>query len=336
MSNSKGIFTMCAVDHRRSLRKIINKGNPSSVAYQTMMDFKMDICETLVPHCGSVLLDIYSASRAIASNAISGKTGLLISLEVADDDPYDDDEQFSAFLVDWNVDTIKGMAASGVKIPLFYRPDLPNVASVQLSTVTKLAYECQQADIALFIGPKSYMVPELEKDYWTYAKKKPDLLIETVRQLSTLPIDVLKVEFPADISYEPNKERLLYLCQQMNEACRVPWVLLSGGISFEVFQWQLEIACKAGASGFLAGRVLWQEAAMIDSRWERTKFLKTTATDRLNQLISLADSYAKPWHRKLETSNNYIVPDLNEVWQENYQKVREQVKPEKTVAREDH
>lgn len=332
LSNPNGIFTICAVDHRRSLRRIIDSENPASVTYQTMMDFKMDICEVLVPRAGAVLLDIYSASRAIASNTISGKTGLLISLEAADYDVHGDDEKFTDFLIDWNVDTVRGMGASAVKTTLYYRPDLPNMASSQLGTVTKLACDCKQTDIALIVGPRNYIVPELERDQWEYARKKPDLMINTVRQLSMLPIDVLKVEFPADISYEQDKDRLLYLCQQLDEACRVPWVLLSGGISFDVFLWQLEIACKAGASGFLAGRGLWQESAGMTSRWERIKFLKHTATERLDQLIVVADSCAKPWHKKLEASNNYDLPDFTADWNQNYSKVHEKVAARQVVT----
>ncbi len=53
------------------------------------------------------------------------------------------------------------------------------------------------------------------------------------------------------------------LCKELDQASRLPWVLLSAGVDFESFRIQVEIACKAGASGFLAGRALWQEGARI-------------------------------------------------------------------------
>ncbi len=316
LANCTGVFKICAVDHRRSLRRVIDAQNPSAVDSQALLDFKMDICKTLIPHTESVLLDpIYGASQAIASNAISGKTGLLVSLNIADnDDAQDSDERQAEFLIDWNVDKVRSLGASAVKVPLYYRPDLPNLASEQYSSITKIAYDCKKADIALFVEPKNYIVPELEKDQWEWARKKPDLIIATARQISSLPVDVLKMEFPSDISYEQDKEKLFHLCQQLDDACQVPWVLLSGGVDFNVFAWQLEIACKAGASGFLAGRTLWQEAAAMPSRWDRVKFLETTATDRLNQLIAIADCYGMPWFKKLEASNNYILPDFATDW----------------------
>ena len=48
--------------------------------------------------------------------------------------------------------------------------------------------------------------------------------------------------------------------------------LLSAGADYKTFNRQVEIACKAGASGFLAGRALWQEGVQISSRKERADF----------------------------------------------------------------
>ena len=37
----------------------------------------------------------------------------------------------------------------------------------------------------------------------------------------------------------------------------VPWVLLSGGVPFETFFRQTQVACEAGASGVMVGRAVW-------------------------------------------------------------------------------
>lgn len=313
LANPSGVFTICAVDHRRSLRKMIGNGNEAEASHQTMVDFKMDVCEVIASHASAVMLDpIYSASQAIAANVIPGDTGLLVSLEAADYDAYGTDGQFSELLIDWDVDKVRSLGASAVKIPLYYRPDLPNIASDQLNIVTKISYDCQRADIALIVSPRTYIVREIERDYWEFARKKPDLVIDTVHQVSRLPVDVLKVEFPVDVTYERDEERLLYICQQLDESSRVPWVLLSGGASFEVFCWQVKIACMAGASGFIAGRALWQEATTTHSRWERLQFLKTTGVDRLAKLTALANTFANPWHHKVQANNNYLYPSISD------------------------
>jgi len=314
LSNSDGIFTICALDHRISLRKMMGSSKDSPVTYQTMVDFKLDLCEALAPYASGVLLDpSYGASQAISANVLPGGTGLLMSLDAVN---AGNEGHAAELMQEWNVEKVRNIGASGAKLTLHYRPDLPNMASEQLNAITRLAYDCMKADLALFLEPKNYIVRELERDPWEFARKKPELAVETVAQLSKLPVDVLKVEFPADIAYEHDKGRLLDFCQQVGDASTIPWVLLSGGISYEVFCEQLELACKAGASGFLAGRALWQEAASIPprQRLQRYKFLEKTAVERLNQLTAIASNYGRSWVDVVEMRNNYLYPDLSEEW----------------------
>src|SRR4029078_4586491 len=47
----------------------------------------------------------------------------------------------------------------------------------------------------------------------------------------------------------------------LDAASQVPWVLLSGGVDDATFEAQVEVACRAGASGVLAGRSVWEGAA---------------------------------------------------------------------------
>lgn len=312
LSNSKGIFAVCALDHRRSLRRMMTVDSASPITYHTIVEFKIELCEVLAAKASGVLLDpIYGATQAIAAGVLPGNVGLLTSLETGDDLNLSPEAEVDG-LIDWNVNKVKAIGASGVKLPLYYRPDLPNIASEQLNTVIKSAYECKKADLALFLGPKNYAVRELERDSWEFARKKPQLVIDTVHQLSRLPVDVLKLEFPADMAYETDEKRLLDVCLRLTETSMVPWVLLSGGVSFDVFRRQIEIACRGGASGFLAGRALWQEAASMPPR-ARIKFVEGTALERLSELCQIADTYAKPWHEKLQICNNYLYPEIDRI-----------------------
>ena len=109
----------------------------------------------------------------------------------------------------------------------------------------------------------------------------------------------LRNYFPTDMGFEQDEKKLLQLCQELDRASRLPWVLLSAGADFTTFGRQVEIACKAGASGFLAGRALWQEGVQIRSREERMNFFKNTAAPRLKKLSEMAKRYGKPWHTKM-------------------------------------
>jgi Tagatose-1,6-bisphosphate aldolase len=162
------------------------------------------------------------------------------------------------------------------------------------------------------VEPVSYRVKKLEAKPEDFAKIKPQLVIKTAQQITTFPIDVLKAEFPADLEYERDKNRLLDYCHQLDEASRVPWIILSAGVNFDLFYQEVEIACQAGASGFLAGRALWQEAAQIGSRQEMLEFLETTVVKRLESLTELADKYGTPWYAKLEADA------VKENWYQSY------------------
>ena len=47
------------------------------------------------------------------------------------------------------------------------------------------------------------------------------------------------------------KSELVEICRQLDASSQVPLVILSGGVDFELFCQQVEIACQVGASGFL-------------------------------------------------------------------------------------
>lgn len=304
-------MAMCAFDHRGSLMRMLDEKHPESVGYQTMVDFKLDLCRALAPHASAILLDpIYGAGQAIAAAVLSRDTGLLVSLE---ETGYSGEAEarVTDLLPDWNVKKIKKMGATGAKLLLYYRPDL-DIAKKQLNIVQKIASDCLSEDMPFVVEPMSYKVGEAEANPQNFARLKPRLVIETAKQITALPIDVLKSEFPSDLKYEKDKGRLLDFCHQLDEASQVPWVILSAGVNFELFYQEVEIACQAGASGFLAGRALWQEAAQISSRKKRMAFLENTVVRRLQSLTELANASGVPWYTKLEASK------VNENWYRAY------------------
>ncbi len=311
LANDKGIMAMCALDHRGSLMRMLDETHPDSVSYQAMVDFKLDLCRILAPHASAILLDpIYGAGQAISAGVLPKNTGLLVSLE---ESGYSGEAEarVTDLLPDWNVRKIRRMGATAAKLLLYYRPDA-GVAGKQLDIVKKLADDCLKEDMPFIVEPVSYKVEATESDPQNFAKIKPQVVVETAKQITAFPIDVRKAEFPADLEYEKNEGRLLDLCHQLNDASEVPWVILSAGVNFDLFYREVEIACRAGASGFLAGRALWQEAAQASSKQERLKFLETTVVKRLESLNQLANAHGTPWHTKLEAS------EVDESWHSNY------------------
>jgi tagatose 1,6-diphosphate aldolase len=317
LADSRGMMAMCAIDHRGALRQALNGENPAAVSYQDMVDFKLDLCETVAPFASAILLDPeYGAAQAIAQGLLPGSKGLLVSMEKTGYTGHST-ARITEPLPGWSVKKAKKMGASAVKLLIYFRPDLKDVASKQLDLVARLADQCVEEDIPFLVEPVSYPIAEDNGSSKRFAEMKPDLVIETARLITSLSIDVLKAEFPADIRFEQEEGRLLELCQELNQASKLPWVLLSAGVDFDSFKKQVEIACKAGASGFLAGRALWQEGAQIPSREERMNFFRNAAAPRLKELADIADCYGKPWYFKLKAKDGKSAP-VAEGWYRSY------------------
>ncbi|MFC1892631.1 tagatose 1,6-diphosphate aldolase [Chloroflexota bacterium] len=317
VADDNGFLTICAIDHRGALQRAMNEDNPDAVTYQDMVDFKLDLCRAVAPFASAVLLDpVYGAAQAIAAGILPGHIGLLVSMEKTG---YSGEKtaRITELLPGWSVEKVKMMGASAVKLLVYFRPDLKEIASRQLDLLAKVADQCIKEDIPLLVEPVSYPVEEVGVSAPKFADMKPGLVIETARQITSLPIDVLKAEFPAEMEFEQDEKKLLQLCQELDRASRLPWVLLSAGADYDTFNNQVIIACKAGASGFLAGRALWQEGVQIRSREERMNFFKSTAAPRLEELADIVNKYGKPWYTKMGSDNGDFEA-ANEGWYEQY------------------
>jgi tagatose 1,6-diphosphate aldolase len=317
IADRKGILTVCALDHRGSLRKALNEENPDAVSYDDMVQFKLDLCRIVSPLASAVLLDpIYGAAQAIQAGALNGQTGLLISTEMTG---YSGEStaRITRLLSGWGVRKIRRMGASAVKLLIYFRPDVKEVASRQLELVKDLADDCIREDIPLLVESVAYPTAAEKAHPEEFSRKKPDLVLEAARQLTVLPIDVLKSEFPADISYEKDEGKLQTYCRQLTQASRLPWVLLSAGVNYDDFKREVEMACKGGASGFMAGRALWQEAARVGSRETRLSFFRDTTAARLKEIADMADSWGTPWYARMGYEDGKF-PDLAEGWYKDY------------------
>lgn len=317
ISNAKGKLTVCAIDHRGSLKKALNPQNPSAVSYQDLVEFKLELCRLLSPSVSAMLLDpVYGASQAVAASVLPGYTGLLVSLEATG---YigDTTARITTVLPDWNVNKIKRMGASAVKLLVYFRYDLKREAQKQLDLISKVAEQCIMEDIPLLVEAVSYPIAGETSNPLEYSKRKPELVIEAARRLTALPFDILKSEFPSDINYEKDEKQMESYCQELSRSSQLPWVLLSAGASFDVFKEEVRVACQSGASGFMAGRALWQEACSIESREARSKFLSSTTLHRLQEISEIADRYATPWYSKMGDGEEELTT-VNEGWYRSY------------------
>ena len=317
IANPDGIFAICAMDHRGSLRSMIDEEHPGEVSYGEMVEHKLELCSSLAKYASAVLLDpIFGAAQCISHGVLPNGTGLLVSIE-ASGYSGEGEHRITKLLEGWGVDKIRRMGASAVKLLVYYRPDLKQLASQQLNTVNMVAMECVKYDIPFLVEPLSYPIGNEVNNTPQFAAIKEQLVINTARDITALPVDVLKAEFPADLCFQKDKSKLIEICRKLDMASQVPWVVLSAGVDFELFYQQVEIACQAGASGFLGGRAIWQEAIHINNKGERVQYLSTVGADRLKQLTEVASKYAMPWYKKFGATVHGLA-HTSEKWYKEY------------------
>jgi tagatose 1,6-diphosphate aldolase len=312
IASPDGIFNMCAMDHRGSLRKLAGE-----LSYDEMVKRKLELCANLAPHASAVLLDpAFGAAQCLSYGALPKSTGLIVSLE-ASGYAGGSEYRYTELIEEWDVAKIKRMGASAAKLLVYYRPDLLELANKLMDMVEVVGLECQQHDLPFVVEPVGYPIAEEVRNPAHFAKVKEQLVPKTARQITQSPIDVLKTEFPTDLRYNKDRAEAAELCRQLDEASTVPWVVLSAAVDFETFCQQVEIACQGGASGFLAGRAIWQEAMRIDKAKERVKFLATVGADRLKKLNEIAARYATPWYKKLGLTSRKLAT-IAEGWYQEY------------------
>lgn len=317
IATPSGILVMCAMDHRSGLVSMMEGTHHGTPDYAEIVQMKLDMCSALGPYSSGILLDPeYGAAQCIASGALKGQTGLLVSIE-ATGYQKDPTGRLTALLKDWSVEKIKRMGASAVKMLVYYRPDISKLAAKQLKVIARVAEDCIKYDIPLLVEPKTYRVEGETMDSAAFARGLPQMVVETARQITALPIDVLKAEFPADLKYEQDGDRLAAYCHELDHASSVPWVILSAGVDYDTFKQEVTIACQAGASGFLGGRAIWQEATEIDSKDDRAGFLAGIAVERMKELAEIAGRYARPWYSKFGLSAEKLA-DTGAEWYRGY------------------
>jgi tagatose 1,6-diphosphate aldolase len=290
-ATKEGHFVILAMDHRGNLRRSLNPVAPETVPCEAMVAFKQQVTGALAPKASAVLLDPeYGAAQAITSGAIPGYTGLVVAVEKTGYEGHTAARE-SQILPGWSVEKIARLGASAVKLLLYYHPGAPN-AGEQEALVRQVATSCQQFEMPFFLEPLSFSLDPAVKRLPSAAKRQ--VVIETARRLTPLGVDVLKAEFPLNIADEPDELIWAEACLELSAASVAPWVLLSAGVSFEEFERQTEVACRSGASGVMAGRAVWKEAADLESE-ARLGFLNGVAGERLDRLGDIIAEHARPW-----------------------------------------
>jgi tagatose 1,6-diphosphate aldolase len=303
-----GAISVLALDHRNNLRQALNPAAPDSVTDSELTAFKQQVITELAPCASAVLLDPQvGAAQCIATGALPGRMGLLTAVE-ASGYTGDPTARQSDILPGWSVAKSRRMGANAIKLLVYYHPQASTASEIE-SLVRKVAQDCADNELPLFVEPLSYSLDPNKKKL--SAEERHHVVIETAARLTPLGMDVLKAEFPLDIQAETDERQWAAACVELSAASVVPWVLLSASVDFDTFLRQVTVACQQGATGVAVGRAVWKEATGMDAEG-RQVFLSSQAAPRMARISALCDALARPW------TEFYSAPDIDSTWYKRY------------------
>jgi tagatose 1,6-diphosphate aldolase len=260
-----GKYLMLALDHRASFKKYINPSSPDTVNDQELIQTKAMIIESVQDQFSGVLIDSDWGLPAYKSK----NKPYLLPLEKSG---YTEKAGDRITELGYSAGEIKEMGASGAKLLLYFNPE-STTCDQQITTAAKALADAHQNNLPFFLEIVTYGNEELGKTRAEWVLRSLQMLLKE----NVVP-DVWKLEYPGDLES----------CKKISQIVgQTPWILLTRGEKFAVFEKQLQDAVASGAVGFLAGRALWQEIPDYKTEPEKKEFLNTVVADRFKKISEI-------------------------------------------------
>ncbi len=263
LSTDRGIIAALAIDQRGALRKLFAKATGRATD-----EVSADLLANFKSHVSRILTPHASAILLDpelglpAAGARAPNAGLLLAYEQTG---YDKSipGRLPRLLGGFSAVKLRALGADAVKILLYYSPfSSSSINAQKFAWVDRIGQECSAADIPFFLELVSY--------HDDMDEKGPEFAAAHFRRAS--------------------------------DACSLPFIYLSEGVSNETFADALAIAAEAGSefSGVLCGRATWQDGvaafvqhgeAALDA-WLNDQGVKNI------QNVNAGLAAAHPWNAK--------------------------------------
>ncbi|MGH7122211.1 MAG: tagatose 1,6-diphosphate aldolase, partial [Acetobacteraceae bacterium] len=260
VTTADGFFLICAFDHLSDFQALLDP-DPATVDHRRTVAGKVELIRALAPEVSAFLLDAeFGLAQAIATRALPGRVGLMASIE-NEDYQIPPGARRTRFREGWSVWQAKMIGADVLKLLWFFRPDC-STADHQRGVVRRLADQCAGLSLPLVVEPIWYPLLDEDRASAAWQQRRVEGIIESAAEAAALGVDMVKVEFPGEVGTEAQRSAALQACRHLDSrVAGLPWVILSAGVDYDTFKQQVRIASEAGASGFLAGRSIWRDAA---------------------------------------------------------------------------
>ncbi|WP_329459162.1 hypothetical protein [Streptomyces sp. NBC_01497] len=287
LARPSGTFAMVAADQRDSLRSMMAEQagvEGSSIPDSRLTDFKLAVARALGPHASALLIDSdYGYRRLVDERVLPAGCAPILAVDLLEQETGGPVEDTA---LDETADTAAIVAdgTKGLKLLVIWRRDGHRDRRVALAA--RFVEMCRRAGLASVLEPVARATAE-EEAAGTF--RLTDSVVEAARELAPLRPSLYKCQVPD--GGVGSVAALAREAERIDAVVGVPWVVLSQGVRAADFPDAVEAACRAGASGFLAGRALWTDALAGN----RDATLRDVCTDRLRRLGDIVDTHGRPW-----------------------------------------
>ena len=247
-----GAMTMLALDQRGSMRTILAAGGDESrISDAAISAFKKTATTVLAPLASAVLLDLEFGRDAIA--ALPKHIPLILSGDKFDQPA---GQPVSGSVVDpaVTVETIRGVGATALKYLVIWKEG--EIAGARGEQVGRFMELARSAGVISLLEP---IVRTRSGEPFATAQAHGEAVLAAAREFGAFGPTVYKAEVPG--YRRGDLGAVLGFSRQLTALLDCPWVVLSSGVDAADFPEAVRLAVAGGASGFLAGRAIWADAA---------------------------------------------------------------------------
>ncbi|MGA8117315.1 MAG: hypothetical protein WCA46_27080 [Actinocatenispora sp.] len=291
LARPSGAFGMVALDQRESLRTMMATDpadpdvTPEEVADERLTGFKLAAARALGPHASALLIDRrYGYRQVVERRILPDGCGLILAMDALDQEP-------GQPVLDTDLDpavdphAAAGAGVAALKLLLLWRPDARR--SRRLAIAERFVAACAAAGLpSVLEGVVRPDTPDQDE--------LNEQIVTAATELGALRPSLYKAQVPGlGLADDATTGRV---CARITRRVPVPWVVLSQGVPLSAFPHAVEIACRSGASGFLAGRAVWSDVVREP---DHARALRERSVPRLRALAATVDRYARPWREAL-------------------------------------
>ena len=248
LARPSGTFAMVAMDQRESLRAMLQSSQCESVPDHALVEFKLAVARVLSPYASGFLIDhSYGYRELVSSGLLSDNCGLLLA---ADDLVQPENQPVLDTRID--VEVVPAVARRdgvvALKLLVIWKDD--EQRDRRLSMAQDFVNLCNGSGLISVL--EGVVAPTAEEA--AHGWDRDDAIVRAAEALNEVSPALYKAQVPAH--GRGTVTDLARACEQISAVLDRPWVVLSNGVDPADFPTAVEAACRAGASGTLAGRAV--------------------------------------------------------------------------------